>query len=206
MPDFKNEQNRAAENKAPVPTSDTSKNLGGKTVENKSEGGTVPKDKTKENKEDSKVEKEDDGSFKKVIKNEDGTETIIRAASEEEVNQAQANLEKIPEFVNETARQFGVPGLVDLTQGGTLQGDMSKRPDIDDSEREEQFNEIAASKNPTPNRIGNEITKAMEGFSPFNVLARNQNFQETIDDILDNDKNISKDTREQLINMRKNFS
>ena len=165
---------RSGEN-APNKPDDITKNIGGKTEDNKNEGGTKSEEEEKKA-EDQRTrerniarlgpdrtgsisqeesDKLEEGNFNKESK--EGDRTILTSSiSEEEAGKTLVSTEP----VNFTQHLTGVPGNVDLTQGGRLSGDKSYRVkrEIDDINEEL---EKTSGPNPAPNREGNELTKAI---------------------------------------------
>lgn len=94
----------------------------------------------------------------------DGQKVVVSALTQEDKDKAAKSAESIPSAVNETQRLTGVPGQVNLTQGGRLSGDKSVRDDRSLEEINEELN-TKTGPNPTPNRDGNERLKAELGFN-----------------------------------------
>lgn len=106
-------------------------------------------------------------------KNDDGTVTVTKSLSKEEAERASTILASIPHKQNETENLTGVPGEEDLTRGGTLNNDRSRRMKMSLEDLNAEI-EKTAGPNPIPNREGNELTKAMLGFRPENSLRVNR--------------------------------
>lgn len=111
-----------------------------------------------------KFEEDENNTLLRKDEDEDGKVTLISTISEEEFNKNKASQAKAPFAVNETMRLEGVPGNVNLTADGMLQGDKSLRPEATLEEQNEE-KEMIAGPNPIPNRDGNEITRAANSLS-----------------------------------------
>jgi hypothetical protein len=159
----------------------TGSNVGGKQEIPRTEGGTVPaKEGTEEDKSKRETEtrdfagklgggniaspsqKESDEASKKLFSKEeekDGQMTRISALTEEDAKRAEQTVAGLPGATNLTQSLTGTPGQVDLTQSGRLSGDKSLRVQKSVEEINAEL-EKTAGPNPTPNREGNEFTKA----------------------------------------------
>jgi hypothetical protein len=98
----------------------------------------------------------------------DGVKTVVSSVSQEEMNKAKDNENKLIPIENLTQSLTGSPGNVDLTQSGRLAGDKSLRSTVELEEINKEM-EDKAGPNPSPNREGNEFTKMQNQLSPFMV-------------------------------------
>lgn len=106
---------------------------------------------------------ESDKAEDKVIsvesKAEDGSIRITDSVDQEAADRQAKIIEGLPVAENLTQSYHGVPGQVNLTQHGTLAGDKSVRVKRTLEDINAEYEKVAGP-NPTPNREGNEITKA----------------------------------------------
>ena len=115
----------------------------------------------KDSERETQPEKREDGTFRAVKEDKDGNKTVVSSIKEED---AKVTEDKAPPAENLTQRLEGVPGNVDLTQGGFLNSDKSVRDDRDAEEVAEEMEEKSGP-NPIPNRDGNELTRAANELS-----------------------------------------
>lgn len=164
-------------------------NVGGKTEDPKTEGGTQSSKSTNVSDEQNKnassdvkdslrktdpaslaspsqdeADKAAEGTFHKVTKDKEGVSTVVSSISEEDAKKAEKGQGAAPPFQNLRQAIDGTPGYVNLTQGGTLNSDGSKRDarSIEDINKEETEK---AGPNPLVLRRGNEKTRMEQGLA-----------------------------------------
>lgn len=174
---------RFNENAPNMQTSST-QNVGGKEESNKTEGGTdrtptgaVDRAKTSPEQLASPSQEDADKAKKELFSKtseKDGVTTTVSAVDQNAAQQQEQTIGRLPAVQNLTQSAFGVPGNVDLTQGGTLSGDKSIREDRSLEDIHEELNQKSGP-NPMPNREGNELTKAT------NFTAQNPQFMMNLD-------------------------
>lgn len=187
---------RSGENAPNAPSAGTT-NLGGKTDWNKTDGGTQ-QDPSKEQTDEEKSK----GDTQKLVERMSRSDASVASPTQEEMEKGQKGLVykeeevdgktvlrssvseddlakhselqgTLPTATTLTQSLTGVTGQMDLTQGGQLNSDKSKRSS---ESLEDQVKEmdLAAGANPTPNRDGNERLRAELGFTPNMLLGIDQ--------------------------------
>jgi hypothetical protein len=204
---------------APNKPTDDSRNLGGKVEHGKNEGGT----KTEEDKKQEDARNRDKligrlggaGSLSSVTQEEadklaegndetefqeDGRTVLVSSISPEETSKLKASgVSSAP--VNFTQNLTGVPGNVDLTQGGRLSGDKSVRAQRTIEDLNEEL-EKTSGPNPQPNREGNEILKATQGVLSVGYVANTAAIADELKEMLKKDSLDAKD-KERLSDIEK---
>jgi len=137
--------------------------------------------------------------FTKEEKDEQGNVTYISSLSEAEWENAKRIAAGTPKFENLTQAMFGHPGQTNLTANGTLNSDGTERQ----FKTLEEFVEAAektASGNPTPNRVGNEMTNIELRFSPMRQLGIDKTISATLDrlHVLRTKKGLSEEDKKEL--------
>jgi len=196
------------------------RNLGGKVETGKNEGGTkTEEDKKQEdarNREkligrlggagslssmtQEEADKLAEGNHETEFK-EDGRTVLVSSISEEETAKVKAGGAVSSAPVNFTQNLTGVPGNVDLTQGGRLSGDKSVRAQRTIEDINEEL-EKTSGPNPQPNREGNEILKATQGVLSVGYVANTAAIADELKEMLKKDSLDAKD-KERLSDIEK---
>jgi hypothetical protein len=96
----------------------------------------------------------------KIEEDDDKVVTVISAKSEADITAAKEIAKTTPKYQDLTESLTGTPGgMTGNIQGGYLNGDGSVKDDREQSKIIAEV-ELKAGPNPTPNREGNEFTKA----------------------------------------------
>jgi len=196
------------------------RNLGGKVETGKNEGGT----KTEEEKKQEDARNRDKligrlggaGSLSSITQEEsdklaegnhetefkeDGRTVLVSSISEEETAKVKNSGAVSSAPVNFTQNLTGVPGNVDLTQGGRLSGDKSVRAQRTIEDINEEL-EKTSGPNPQPNREGNEILKATQGVLGMGYVVNTGLIADELKDMLKKDSLDAKD-KERLTEIEK---
>jgi hypothetical protein len=122
-------------------------------------------------------DKDSSKNFDAEIKEGDRT-VLISSLTEEDARNAGVNTEP----VNFTQNLTGVPGQINLTEGGRLAGDKSVRAKTTTEELNEEL-EKTSGPNPAPNRDGNELLKASNGITGNILLGIDNNTNAMADEL-----------------------
>lgn len=126
----------------------------------KTEGTTGSQPKAKEG----KFVEDENNTLLRVDTDKEGKTTVISTVDNDTFVHDKKLSDAAPEHFNQTQAMHGVPGEVNLTADGALQGDKSLRQEQTEEELNQE-RELVAGANPIPNREGNELTKAANGLS-----------------------------------------